>query len=134
VPHGRRSNNKQLVILARSPGAYVSGLAVALYLKRVYGDGAITPMVTADTYFAVACMQNQGGSQNGSREVCVMVVGTSAKDDVAAVYQGATSFRTYTSWAASSYNGFIDAAVGATQNANYVIVRDQGVAAYNAGF
>jgi hypothetical protein len=133
TPHGRRSNNKQLVILARSPGAYVSGLAVGLNLLKA-NSANIAPIVTADTYFAVDCMKNQSGTQNGTREVCVIVVGTNAKNDVAAVYSGASAFATYTGWAGSTANGFIDAATGATQADNWVIARDQGTAAYNAGF
>lgn len=132
-PHGRRSTNKQFVILARHAISYISSLAVALHIKRTFTD-SVAPVVTADTYFAVDCMKHQSGNQNGNRDVCVIVLGSSAKQDVQNVYPGATAYSSFSAWSNGSADGYINAADGSTNNANFVKARDEGVAAYNAGY
>lgn len=131
APYGRRDiTGKQFVILARSDRDYISALGVALHLKRERSNTIMSPVITADTYFACDSMK----TANTSRNVCVIVLGDAAKQDVNIVFPTAYSYSSYSAWAAGRADGYINAATSSDHATNWRKARDEGLAAYDAGF
>jgi hypothetical protein len=87
-------------------------------------------MVTADTYFACESMKHN----NAGKSVCVIVLGTEAKNDVSKVFPDAHAYSSFGTWLAGTDDGYVDCAVGAGYQDNYRQALAEALAAYRAGY
>jgi|GEM_PF-3283538 len=139
TPYGRRSQSqppraRQIVLLARKTDQdtdhdYISALTVAVHIAKAFRSG-VAPMVTADTYFACESMKHN----NAGKSVCVIVLGTEAKNDVSKVFPDAHAYSSFGTWLAGTDDGYVDCAVGAGYQDNYRQALAEALAAYRAGY
>lgn len=123
-PRGRNALGNQIVLFARTPTDYVSGLAVDLYFVRnnINYSGVITqPLVTYDVDYASRIVQ--------SPYIVVIAVGSSAASALTA--RGITGYSSFSAW---QPGGFIDCGTGRTSAQAWSCARDNAIAANNAGY
>lgn len=139
TPYGRRSRpqpprDRQIVLLARKTAEntdhdYVSALTVAARVAKAFRSG-VAPMVTADTYFACDSMKQD----NAAKSICVIVLGTEAKNDVAKEFPSAHGYSSFQTWLSGTNDGYVDGAVSARYQDNFGKALEEALAAYRGGY